>query len=229
MKTVIALSGGLDSAVLLAHSIKSGYDVQTAVGFDYGSKHGKYEREAARELANHYAVSYHVYDIRGLMQNNKSVLLQGQGEIPEGHYEEESMRQTVVPGRNLLFISIMAGLAEASGIPNIMVGCHAGDHFIYPDCRPSFVAAAKSAVFNSSDGKVTLATPFLHNDKAGIVALGHKLGVPFAKTRTCYKAQAIACGKCGSCQERLSSFAKNKLTDPLQYESTELFPKMGVK
>jgi 7-cyano-7-deazaguanine synthase len=220
-KCAVGVSGGLDSTVLLAHLVKQNYTCH-GVGFHYGSKHNAFENMAAAEVCRHYGVPYTHVDLTGLFGQypvEASSLLKAGSEIPEGHYEEENMRQTVVPGRNLIILSVLAGFAEAIGADTISIGAHAGDHFIYPDCRPAFMDAAKSAVQLSSDNKVILIVPFLHEKKDGIVRVGHALGVPFEKTRTCYKDQAVACGKCGSCQERLESFALNGMKDPLEYET----------
>lgn len=230
MKTLISLSGGLDSAVLLAEICRSSREEQVreniAVSFNYGSTHNKYELAAAEKLCEHYMIEHMVYNVEDLFKPLKSALLDGNtANIPEGHYEEESMRQTVVPGRNMVFISALTGLAITHGANIIYLGVHAGDHFIYPDCRPDFIAAMRTAVAHASEGLVHLHCPFLKFTKDKIVQLGANLKTPFWKTRTCYKPQETACGKCGSCQERLAAFAANKIDDPLTYESREIFPK----
>lgn len=223
-KVLLALSGGLDSAVLAALLRKEETQV-TAVSFNYGSKHGKFERQSAQELCLHYGMVHMTLPIISAMGAIQSSLLDNDKPIPEGHYQEESMRQTVVPGRNLIFISLMAGVAESMKIDTIAIGAHAGDHFIYPDCRPAFIKAAGDTVRLSSYNKVQLIAPFMLFDKEKIVRLGTELKVPFEKTRTCYKPQATACGKCGSCQERLDAFAKNGIDDPIEYESREILPR----
>ena len=139
--------------------------------------------------------------------------------IPQGHYAADNMKSTVVPGRNLIFLSIMASLAETVGATEIALGVHAGDHFIYPDCRPAFIEIAKKCIELSSDNLVTIITPFLHYTKGDIVRLGNGLDmkVPFHLTRTCYTSNEIACGKCGSCVERLEAFSENNIEDPIPY------------
>lgn len=236
---IVSLSGGLDSAVLLGDVLEmlkkkainqKSIDVSTkvlCVAFNYGSKHNRYENHAAANIADHYGdrTGFELVDLRGVMNHFKSVLLQDGGDIPEGHYEEESMRQTVVPGRNLIFLSILAGLAESYQIPEIYIGAHAGDHNIYPDCRPIFLQHAAEAIYHSSDGKVRVVRPYEGINKQQIVSIGLTQSTPFFLTRTCYKAQPVACGKCGSCQERLEAFQKNGVVDPIDYESRELLPK----
>jgi 7-cyano-7-deazaguanine synthase len=145
--------------------------------------------------------------------------------IPEGHYQEESMRQTVVPGRNLLFISVLAAIAQSKGMERVWLGIHAGDHFIYPDCRRVFFVGARSAVEESSAGAVSLYAPFLTGNKTNIIKYGTYVGVPYHLTRTCYSDQLIACGRCGSCQERLEAFSQCGIADPLKYQTRELLPK----
>lgn len=222
MKVMIAVSGGMDSAVVLGKAIQDGHEVR-GVGFRYGSKHNPYENAMAVRLASHYGIPFHMIDLTPIAAELKSNLLVTGGAIPEGHYEAESMKQTVVPGRNLIFTAVLAGMAQSHGCEEVHLGIHAGDHAIYPDCRPTFYRAAADAVMYGTDGAVKLLAPFIHRKKSQIVGLGLELGVPFHLTRTCYKQQPIACGKCGSCQERLEAFVLNDAVDPLDYESRELF------
>lgn len=223
-KALISLSGGMDSAVVLAEALHEGLDC-ACVGFHYGSKHNAYEIEAAKELSAHYKVPYHLVDLTTVMGASPSSLTSKDSPIPEGHFEAESMRQTVVPARNIIFASILAGIAMSNKIHEVRIGVHAGDHFIYPDCRPEFVAAMAQAILTGTDKAVRLVAPFGLIDKAEILRRGLRLSVPFVLTRTCYKAQRVACGRCGSCQERLASFAALGETDPLTYESRELLPR----
>lgn len=215
-KAVLSLSGGMDSATVLAWLIAQGYAV-TAYFFFYGSKHNAHERLCARQLSAHYGVELVEVDLSPIMAGLKSNLLQGQGEIPEGHYNDASMSQTVVPGRNIIFLSLLAGYAWSAGAEVIGIGIHQGDHAIYPDCRESFFAAMSSAIEEGTDGQVTIVAPFLSTDKAGILRAGDLYGVPYHLTRTCYKDQSLSCGRCGSCVERLEAFAAIGKTDPVEY------------
>lgn len=226
MSALISLSGGMDSATLLGHVVEKfgPADVQ-CVGFTYGSKHNRYEQDCARRLANHYGVPYDLVVLDSIMSGVKSDLMKSGGDIPEGHYEAESMSATVVPGRNVIFASLLMSYAWSRGLDTVYLGIHAGDHAIYPDCRPEWFTAMQAAVRLGSDGKVDLAAPFLHGTKVSIIAEGTKLHVPYHMTRTCYKDQEISCGKCGSCQERLEGFALNEIEDPIQYESRTILPK----
>ena len=192
------------------------------VSFQYGSRHNIYEKQAAQKVADFYQIHHKIIDLTSFMCDFNSALMKSGENLPHGHYEEESMRKTVVPGRNLIFTSILAGIAESVGAKSIALGVHAGDHFIYPDCRPEFIYSAQKTIGLSSDGKVNISAPYLDKTKDEIVAVGLHLGVPFELTRTCYADQIIACGKCGSCQERLTAFKANGMEDPLMYESREL-------
>ena len=130
------------------------------------------------------------------------------------------MKKTVVPGRNLIFASVMASLAESIEANEIALGVHAGDHHIYPDCRPEFIKTLDSVIYLSTDKKVEVVTPFVGLDKTLILLEGYNQHppVPYGLTRTCYKDQGTACGKCGSCRERLEAFASINKDDPIQYD-----------
>ena len=215
---LVSLSGGLDSTTLLAHLIHFDF-VPECVSFNYGSKHNKEEIEAAKKIAKYYNVNHTVIDLREAMSGFKSDLLLSGGVIPKGHYNDASMARTVVPGRNMIFTSILAGYAESNNIAYVALGIHQGDHHIYPDCRPDFFNALNHTVQLSTEGKVRLLAPFLHKSKADIVGEGLRLKVPYELTRTCYEGKEKACGTCGSCVERLEAFASNGVTDPIEYEN----------
>jgi len=225
-KVVMGLSGGMDSATLLGLLLSEGADVYCC-HFQYGSKHNKYEEWAVSMLSSHYKKRYpgkvtnFTFDITNLFQHTTSNLLRSGGAIPEGHFEDESMKLTVVPGRNLIFSSIMAGLAETLKAQQIALGVHHGDHAIYPDCRADFILALEDVIFKSTDGTVGVIAPFLDSYKENIIATGIELDVPYILTRTCYMNQPIPCGVCGSCQERLGAFKKLGLSDPLSYREDE--------
>lgn len=228
MKSVISFSGGMDSATLLwdvkATSPKD--EVVIAVNFIYGSKHNQYEREAARALSVRAPglVKYREIDLTPVMAGFKSDLMLTGGDVPEGHYEAKSMERTVVPARNVIFASILSGIAWSEGADRVYLGVHAGDHAIYPDCRPEFVEAMGEAVRTGTGNKVRLFAPYLDIDKADILGIGLRLNVPYQLARTCYKAQPVACGKCGSCVERREAFAKNGVVDPVPYEYSGPLP-----
>lgn len=223
-RSIVSLSGGMDSSTVLSVAVQE-TNVMLAVGFRYGSKHNKYELAAAEQVAAHYNVPFRLIDLTRVAMHLESNLLKTGGEIPEGHYEHESMSQTVVPGRNLIFASVLTGVAWTNKALSIWLGIHSGDHAIYPDCRPEFAEALNQTVQAATDGNVAVRYPFLHDDKHSILERGYELGTPYHLTRTCYKDQPIACGKCGSCQERLEAFEKLGKPDPVEYESRTILGK----
>jgi 7-cyano-7-deazaguanine synthase len=216
-RIVISLSGGMDSATLLAYYHDRGFKINT-VFFDYGSKHNKYEKESAWKLANFYKVPIEPIDLSFIGNLFKSNLLEKGGEIPEGHYNDSSMSLTVVPGRNIIFLSILTGYAWSIGTDRIGIGVHSGDHAIYPDCRPHFIHSMWDAICYGTEDAVQLEAPFLDMDKYQILKTGVALKVPYELTRTCYKDQVLSCGKCGSCTERLEAFSRQGMKDPVPYE-----------
>lgn len=217
-KIVLSLSGGMDSATLAALYSHEGFDVHP-VFFDYGSKHGPYEKRAAIAFCQRYGLmDLKVVDLHFMNSLFKSNLLMSGEEIPEGYYTDANMSQTVVPSRNMIFASILAGYAESIDSTIVALGVHSGDHAIYPDCRPEFVRAMSAAICSATDGKVALYAPFLLMDKAQILRIGQGLHLDYSLTRTCYKNQELSCGKCGSCQERLEAFKAIGEIDPVRYE-----------
>jgi len=218
-RIVISLSGGLDSAVLCATlSADREHPSLLPVFFRYGSKHGRWEEKAARRVAEHFSLQLTLVDMRAAFAHTTSALLAADSRpIPKTGYDCESMAQTLVPGRNLIFASFLAAIAESRQADAAALATHAGDHALYPDCRPSFNAALAGVIQESSAGKVRLLTPFSDMDKAAVVAQGARLNAPFALTRSCYENQRLSCGECGACRERLAAFAANGLTDPLAY------------
>jgi len=227
-KVVIGLSGGMDSATLLGHLLEQGAEVHCCT-FYYGSKHGKWENRAAENIIDYYQnkrlpIFGYAFDLQAVFANllSTSSLLNSGGDIPEGHYTDITMKSTVVPGRNMIFSSIMASLAESIGAQEVALGVHAGDHHIYPDCRPEFIGALDRAVYLSSDKTVEITTPFVNFTKLDILMAGkvhYKTEVPYHLTRTCYTDHEFSCGKCGSCVERLEAFSQYGMPDPITYQN----------
>ena len=218
---LLIYSGGLDSTVMLAWLISKGYK-PTPMRFDYGSTHSAQEERAVCRALGFYV---NMGKIEPLFQSSisamkdfKSALLRSSDNIPEGHYHEEDMRKTVVPFRNGIMIALAVGLAVSRGIGEVYIATHAGDHYIYPDCRPDFNANMSYAVRAGTGDEVQIHFPFQDYTKADIVGLGLALLVPFQYTWTCYKGGEKPCGKCGSCRERLEAFEINGAVDPLEYE-----------
>ena len=219
MNSLISLSGGLDSCVLLSLLIEQKAKIK-CITFKYGSKHEAYEINAAKKIAYYYGLAITIVDLTSIIADHfRSNLLIGQGQIPEGHYQQKDMALTIVPARNILFLATLTGIAQTEGHDTLAIGVHQGDHYIYPDCRPDFIHAMEQACCLGSGNVIkTIYTPLLHLSKAEIVKHGVRLRSPFHLTRTCYKEQEFACGKCGSCNERLEAFRLNNIEDPIQYE-----------
>lgn len=214
--SILILSGGVDSTVLLAHLLAQGCQVR-ALTLDYGQRHRR-EIESAQAVAQHYGVEHRVADLRavaGLMGDN--ALTDPSVEVPEGHYQAESMKATVVPNRNMLFLSLAGSWAVATRSDSVVYGAHGGDHAIYPDCRPEFAEAMDRALALCDWHKVRLERPFVDWDKADIVRRGVELGAPLALTWSCYVGGPRPCGRCGTCVERREAFEQAGVSDPAPY------------
>lgn len=217
MKIVAIISGGMDSVTMLHRLKKDGHRV-IALSFDYGQRHIR-ELEMATINCQALGIPHRVINMRFMRDMlSNSALTSREIEVPEGHYEDESMKLTVVPNRNMIMASIAIGVAVNEDGDAIAMGVHAGDHAIYPDCRPEFIEALSKVAEIANYKSIAVLTPYLNTDKAGIVKDGLELNVDYSRTHTCYKGGNKACGKCGSCQERLEAFAKNGVVDPIEYE-----------
>jgi len=217
-KIVVVYSGGMDSFTLLNRAVAERQDIHT-LSFDYGQKHRR-ELECATLVTDQLKIPHQVLDITSLsVLFRSSSLISSDKDVPEGHYESENMKSTVVPNRNMILLSIAIGYAVDIGADSVWYGAHAGDHAIYPDCRPEFVERMNHVAGIANYDPVTIFTPYLDKDKKGILAEGIAMGLDYASTWTCYKGKNKACGKCGSCTERLEAFEHHGLKDPLEYES----------
>lgn len=216
MKTIVLLSGGMDSTTVLYHALDSGMEVVACVAFDYGSKHNDREHEFAKKTSDKLGLPFHRIKLDFSMF--ESDLLKTGGDIPEGHYADETMKATVVPFRNGIMLSYCAGLAESLGAKYVALGNHFGDHAIYPDCRGAFVGPMREAIKEGTYTGVELISPFCDVDKTEIARIGDKLGVPWEDTWSCYKGGEKHCGKCGTCVERTEAFNDSGIKDPTEYE-----------
>lgn len=216
MKTLAVFSGGLDSTVLL-HSLVAAGDEVLALSVDYGQRHRR-ELQHAQTIAARLGVEWRIADLSaitpllaGSSQTSLDVL------VPHGHYAEESMKQTVVPNRNMIMIAVAAGWAISQRCDRVAYGAHTGDHTIYPDCRPEFAEALGCALALADWHPVELHCPFIRMTKAEIVALGSRLKVDFASTWSCYEGGSLHCGQCGTCVERREAFRLAGVPDPTEY------------
>ena len=216
-KAVVIYSGGMDSFTILNRAIKEGFEVY-ALTFDYGQKHKK-EIRYAESVCQELGISHRIIDITAINQLLQSSSLTSDKEIPEGHYEAANMKSTVVPNRNMILLSLAIGYAVDIDANRVYYGAHSGDHAIYPDCRPDFVHAMNRVAKLANYEPVDIVTPYLNGDKIEILADGLKMGLDYGKTWTSYNGREKACGKCGSCVERLEAFDKNGAVDPLEYET----------
>jgi 7-cyano-7-deazaguanine synthase len=222
-RVVVLVSGGMDSVSAL-YEAHQAYTVAGALSFDYGSKHNHKEIPFAASHCEKLEVPHRVIQLGFVGELFKSALLSTGGAIPEGHYEERTMKQTVVPFRNGIFLSIAAGYAESLEAQAMVIAAHAGDHAIYPDCREDFMSIMGKAIRLGTYGKIEILRPFIRFTKAQIARRGHELGVDFSKTWSCYKGAAIHCGACGTCVERREAFMVAGLPDPTVYASTAPLP-----
>ena len=203
--SLIVLSGGLDSTTML-------YEYQDriamAVSFHYGSNHNDKELAFAKLHCERLGIPHQIIRLPFFKEIFHSSLLEGAEAIPEGNYDDENMKSTVVPFRNGIMLAIAAGLAENEHLQFIMLANHAGDHTIYPDCRPEFVDAMNKAVCAGTWNNVRLLTPYTNISKTEIVRHGLKLGINYDETWSCYKGGDKPCGVCGTCREREEALAQ---------------------
>lgn len=213
--SAIIVSGGMDSITLL-HEYKD--EIALAITFNYGSNHAKKEIAFAKEHCAELGIEHLVIPLSFMHDYFKSSLLEGADAIPEGHYEAENMRSTVVPFRNGIMLAVACGLAESRGLHRVMIANHGGDHAIYPDCRGTFIEAMSEAMSYGTYGNVKVFAPYTGITKADIAKRGASLGVDYSRTWSCYKGGDKHCGKCGTCIERKEAFAVAGIADPTQYE-----------
>lgn len=216
-RVLVVLSGGMDSVTLL-HFYRTLRMQLHAVSFDYGQRHKK-ELDFARLNAQRLGAQHTTIDVSFLQRVFAPSSQTSAGiAVPHGHYTDESMRKTVVPGRNMVMLSLAISLALKEKCGIVAFGAHGGDHAIYPDCRPEFVDAMRAAGLTCDWTQVKVAAPFLSFDKGQIASLGHSLGVVWEETWSCYEGGSYHCGRCGTCTERREAFARAGIEDPTTYE-----------
>ena len=193
MRIVLCMSGGIDSTVTLYHLLELGHEVR-CLGFAYGQRHGR-ELNAANEICLKKQIPY------------ETILVPGLSGHLIGHFRDPITKPlvgsaTIVPGRNLVFLSLAASYGMANACEAVAIGAHRGDWDYYPDCREPFLAAFDEVMLRGYGGAVSVCRPLIQLDKAQVIALGKELGVPFTKTWSCYRGMTEPCGQCGACIER---------------------------
>ena len=216
MKALVLFSGGLDSTVL-ATQMKQEATETRLLSIDYGQRHAK-ELDHSQKVADHLGLAHEILKLPqlgtilgGSSLTDKSLIL------PEGHYAEESMKSTVVPNRNMILLALAGGHALSLGFDTIAYAAHAGDHTIYPDCRPEFADAMDTALGLADWNDLNLHRPYVEMTKSDLVSLGDKLEAPLHLTWSCYAGGERHCGKCGTCVERKEAFALANIPDPTKY------------
>ncbi len=213
--SIIVVSGGMDSITLL-------YDykdrIALAVSFDYGSNHNAKELPLAEMHCKRLGIPHITIPLMFMKDYFKSSLLEGAEAIPEGNYDEENMKSTVVPFRNGIMLSVACGLAETHHLKHVMMANHSGDHTIYPDCRPGFVSSMSAAIQAGTYDGVDIVAPYTNITKADIARIGKRLGIDYSETWSCYKGGEHHCGKCGTCRERREALAEAGIDDTTVYD-----------
>ena len=219
-KAVILISGGLDSATVIAQAKSEGYDCY-ALSFDYSQRH-QVELNAAKRLCQQFGAKEHKVIKLDLSQIGGSALTDDSIAVPED--ETSGIPVTYVPARNTIFLSVALGWAEVLGADRIFVGVNAVDYSGYPDCRPEYIAAFEKVAnlatkMGVEDNNIRIVTPLIDLTKAEIIQKGISLGVDYSQTVSCYQAdeQGRACGKCDSCRLRRQGFEDAEISDPTVY------------
>ena len=213
--SVIIISGGMDSTTMLYEYREQ---IALAITFDYGSTQNAREREYAIMHCKRLGIKHLIIPLDFMHQYFKSSLLGAPEDIPEGNYDDENMKSTVVPFRNGIMLAIACGMAESNGLKRVMIANHAGDHAIYPDCRPNFVNAMSEAMCAGTYENVTVFAPYTGLSKTDIALKGKTLGLDYSETYSCYKGGEKHCGKCGTCRERIEALRDAGIEDTTDYE-----------
>ena len=213
--SVIIVSGGMDSITLLYDHKE---EIALGISFDYGSNHNAREIPFAKMHCERLGIRHITINLDFMHQYFKSSLLEGAEAIPEGHYEADNMKSTVVPFRNGIMLSIAIGIAESSNLNQVFIANHGGDHTIYPDCRPEFISAIDDAAIAGTFNNVRVVAPYTNITKGDIARIGKQLGIDYTQTWSCYKGGEKHCGKCGTCVERKEALAEAGIEDHTIYE-----------
>ncbi len=220
-KSIILLSGGLDSATCAAIAKSKGFDLY-ALSFDYGQRH-KFELGSAKKIVSHFQIKNHKIITIDLKQFGGSALT-SEIAVPKGSISKNGVPITYVPARNIIFLSYALGWANIVGCHDIFIGANAVDYSGYPDCRPDFIKAfEKMANLGTKEGsfghKITIHAPLINMSKAEIIKTGISLGVDYSLTHTCYdpKSDGSPCKECEACLLRKKGFDKAGICDPILF------------
>ena len=217
MKTIIVFSGGLDSTTLLYHIRAMGAEVK-ALTVNYNQRHSK-EITYATRLCESIGVEHRVIDIPGLHGVlGGNALTSSQSAVPEGEYQDETIKLTTVPNRNMILLSVAIAWACDLKFDSVAFGAHAGEHTNYPDCKQPFAQAMDAAARVCDRDPIEVLAPFVNWHKGDIVKRGIELNVPFERTWSCYNGRDLHCGKCSTCMDRLQAFRQAGIPDPARYE-----------
>jgi len=213
--SVIIVSGGMDSITMLYNYKKV---IGLAITFNYGSNHAEKEIAFAKLHCERLGIPHLIIPLSFIHEYFKSSLLEGGDKIPEGHYEDENMKSTVVPFRNGIMLAIACGLAESNGFTKVMIANHSGDHAIYPDCRATFISSMSDAMSYGTYNRVKIYAPYTGMSKTDIARLGKYMGIDYSETWSCYKGGEHHCGKCGTCVERKEALNDAGIEDKTIYD-----------
>lgn len=219
--SLVLLSGGMDSTALLARTVQLTTHRVETLSVNYGQRHAR-ELLHAQAVADHFGVAHTVLDLSVLASHLTSALT-GDEDVPHGHYAAENMNKTVVPNRNAIMLMAATGIAASRGLDTVLTAVHAGDHPIYPDCRPEFIDAASvcAQLGTKGLGDVSIIAPFVYRSKAEIVTVGTTYRAPFHLSWSCYEGGAMHCGRCGTCVERAEAFDVAGVEDPTTYADAD--------
>ncbi|MCM1067011.1 MAG: 7-cyano-7-deazaguanine synthase QueC [Muribaculaceae bacterium] len=212
---LMVLSGGMDSVTML-HEYAA--EIDMAVNFSYGSNHNARELDCAREHCRELGIELVEIDLSFIGKYFHSSLLEGPDAVPEGEYDFDNMKSTVVPFRNGIMLAAAAGLAESHGLDVLMIANHAGDHALYPDCRLAFVEAMSKAIEEGTYEGIKVKAPYTLLSKAQIAERGKRLGLDYSTTYSCYRGGEKHCGRCATCLERKAALAEAGIVDTTEYE-----------
>ncbi len=212
--SVIIISGGMDSTTMLYEYRDQ---IALAITFDYGSTQNGRERQCAITHCQRLGIRHIVVRLDFMQRYFKSALLESPEAIPDGNYNDENMKSTVVPFRNGIMLAIACGIAESNGLHRVMIANHTGDHSIYPDCTQPFVQAMSAAMQAGTYEHIEVFAPYTNISKADIARHGAALGLDYSETYSCYKGQEHHCGTCGTCTERRQALREAEIDDKTIY------------